>query len=178
MLRGLKLLSLTPQMHPNAAKTSVYCHGMSELEVDRVLNVSGYARSYLSFRPALPRLIAWDNIYLPESAGGLGFRRRLDWNLAAMGKWYWKRIVSVNDIFKAKVSFGVFLSQNYTIKTGVELMAPQEVEISWRKFDWEWDRLITPKHWFIMWIFMGERLNTKDQVAKYNPNMSTLWRWI
>ncbi|XP_062103059.1 uncharacterized protein LOC133814064 [Humulus lupulus] len=165
MLRGLKLFSSSSDLLPNSEKSAIYCHGMPNAVVDRVLEVSGFSRSHLPFR----------------AAGGLGFRRIHDWNLAAMGKyvwaiakkkdnlfvkwinsvyllnqnwwdykcptdcsWYWKRLVAVKDSFKAKISHDSFLSQIYNIKLGLNLLFPQESRVPWRKF--VWDRFITPNH--------------------------------
>ncbi|XP_062118209.1 uncharacterized protein LOC133831814 [Humulus lupulus] len=292
MLRGLKLFSKTSGLCPNASKSAVYCHGMLESDVNRVLETSSYTRSYLPFRylgipifskkisaaectsilekmtgkirlwstrnlsymgratlinsvlisihsywaqlMILPKkllrdvealcrsflwkgssdthshgLIAWDHLCLSKTAGGLGFRRILDWNEAAIGKyvwdiakkkdnlfvkwinsvyianrswwdyscpldcsWYWKRIVAVKERFKHKVSLGSFLSQQYSIKRGLELMSVPGSKVSWNKF--VWDRLITPKHRFIMWLVMWERLNTKDRIIKYNSSLDSI----
>ncbi|XP_062119366.1 uncharacterized protein LOC133833125 [Humulus lupulus] len=260
MLRGLKLFSNNSSLFPNASKSAVYCHGIPEPEVDRVLDISRFTRSYLPFRylgiPICSKKISatectsilekmtgrirlwstrnlsymgrvtlinsvlisihsyWAQIMiLPkkflrdvEALCGLGFRRILDWNEAAIGKyiwdiakkkdnlfvkwinsvylvnrnwwdyaspldcsWYWKCIVAVKERFKDKVSLGSFLSQNYSIKNGLELLCVPESKVSWNKF--VWDRLITPKHRFIMWLVMWERLHTKNHIIKYNPSL-------
>ncbi|XP_062079946.1 uncharacterized protein LOC133784674 [Humulus lupulus] len=289
MLRGLKLFSSSSGLLPNSEKTAIYCHGMSDAVVDRVLEASGFSRSHLPFRflgtpicskrisaadckcilekmPSrirswstrnlsymgrvtlinsflisihsywaqimilpkilikdveaicraflwkgisdshIPGLIAWEYICSSRAAGGLGFRRLHDWNLAGMGKyvwaiakkkdnlfvkwinsvylldqnwwdykcptdcsWYWKRLVAVKDCFKEKISYDSFLSQRYNIKLGVNLLVSQESRVLWRKF--VWDRFITPKHRFIMWLVMWERLHTKDRIVRYNSNI-------
>ncbi|XP_062099887.1 uncharacterized protein LOC133805743 [Humulus lupulus] len=289
MLRGLKLFSSSSGLFPNAEKTAIYCHGISDAVVERVLAASGFTRSYLPFRylgipicskrisaaycqcivekmtsrirswstrnlsymgrvtlinsvlismhsywaqimilpkqlikdveaicraflwkgiseSHLPGLIAWEYTCASRAAGGLGFRRLHDWNLAAMGKyvwaiakkkdnlfvkwinsvylmdknwwdykcpsdcsWYWKRLVAVKDCFKAKISADSFLSQRYHIQLGVNLLVSPEVRVPWRKF--VWDRFITPKHHFIMWLVMWEWLHTKNRIARYNSNM-------
>ncbi|XP_062114229.1 uncharacterized protein LOC133825280 [Humulus lupulus] len=289
MLRGLKLFSSSSGLLPNAEKTAIYCHGISDTVVERVLAASGFTRSYLPFRylgipicskrisaadcqcivekmtsrirswstrnlsymgrvtlinsvlismhsywaqimilpkklikdveaicraflwkgiseSHLPGLIAWEYTCASRAAGGLGFRRLHDWNLAAMGKyvwaiakkkdnlfvkwinsvylmdknwwdykcpsdcsWYWKRLVAVKDCFKAKISAVSFLSQRYHIQLGVNLLVSPEVRVPWRKF--VWDRFITPKHRFIMWLVMWDRLHTKNRIARYNTNM-------
>ncbi|XP_062080257.1 uncharacterized protein LOC133785015 [Humulus lupulus] len=190
MLKGLKLFSSSSGLVPNSDKSAIYCHGMPEAVVDRILEVSGFSRSHLPFR----------------AAGGLGFRKLHDWNMAAMGKyvwaiakkkdslfvkwinsvylmnhnwwdykcpmdcsWYWKCLVAVKDSFRMKISQDSFLSQEYTIKWGLDLLFPQESRVAWRKF--VWDRLITPKHRFIMWLVMWGRLHTKDRIVKFKPNI-------
>uniref|UniRef100_A0A803QC53 Reverse transcriptase domain-containing protein n=1 Tax=Cannabis sativa TaxID=3483 RepID=A0A803QC53_CANSA len=50
MLKGLKLFSSTSGLEPNVKKTSVYCSGMPELEVQRILEASNFSRSTLPFR--------------------------------------------------------------------------------------------------------------------------------
>uniref|UniRef100_A0A803QNY4 Reverse transcriptase zinc-binding domain-containing protein n=1 Tax=Cannabis sativa TaxID=3483 RepID=A0A803QNY4_CANSA len=50
MLQGLKLFSSTSGLEPNVQKTSVYCSGMPEVEVNRILEASNFSRSTLPFR--------------------------------------------------------------------------------------------------------------------------------
>ncbi|XP_062101003.1 uncharacterized protein LOC133806927 [Humulus lupulus] len=267
MLRGLKLFSSSSGLVPNSDKSAIYCHGMPEAVVDRILEVSGFSRSHLPFRflgipicskkiPSaeckcilermISRIRSWSTrnlsymgrvtlinsvlisihsywaqiMILPKKLlkeveaicraflwkGGLGFRKLHDWNMAAMGKyvwaiakkkdslfvkwinsvylmnhnwwdykcpmdcsWYWKCLVAVKDSFRLKISQDSFLSQEYTIKWGLDLLFPQESRVSWRKF--VWDRLITPKHRFIMWLVMWGRLHTKDRIVKFKPNI-------
>ena len=50
MFQGMKLFSSTSGLLPNEGKTEVYCSGMNEVEVNKLLAVSGYRRSHLPFR--------------------------------------------------------------------------------------------------------------------------------
>ncbi|XP_062075327.1 uncharacterized protein LOC133779372 [Humulus lupulus] len=50
LLQGLKLFSQSSGLHPNEAKSAIYCNGMDSREVQRVLAVSGFAHSKLPFR--------------------------------------------------------------------------------------------------------------------------------
>uniref|UniRef100_A0A803PUR3 Reverse transcriptase domain-containing protein n=1 Tax=Cannabis sativa TaxID=3483 RepID=A0A803PUR3_CANSA len=93
MLKGLKLFSSTSGLVPNAQKTTVYCSGMLELEVNRILEASSFSRSTLRFRSFLWKgiqesagsgLVAWERICQPKNAGGLGFRNIKNWNISAM----------------------------------------------------------------------------------------------
>ncbi|XP_060969513.1 uncharacterized protein LOC133036792 [Cannabis sativa] len=50
MLQGLKTFSLTSGLFPNIHKTVVYCCGMQEEEIHRVLNMFGFSRRNVPFR--------------------------------------------------------------------------------------------------------------------------------
>ena len=49
MLQGLKLFSATSGLMPNEEKIVVYCSGMKEAEIGRVLEVSDYRRAHIPF---------------------------------------------------------------------------------------------------------------------------------
>ncbi|XP_062114096.1 uncharacterized protein LOC133825124 [Humulus lupulus] len=53
MIMGLKLFSSTSGLLPNETKSAVYCSGMVDSEVRRVLEVSDFTRSHLPFRSVL-----------------------------------------------------------------------------------------------------------------------------
>ncbi|XP_062075606.1 uncharacterized protein LOC133779692 [Humulus lupulus] len=50
MLQGLKFLSNSSGLNSNIKKTAIYCSGMSEEEIRRVLDVSGFSRNDISFK--------------------------------------------------------------------------------------------------------------------------------
>uniref|UniRef100_A0A803NHZ5 Reverse transcriptase n=1 Tax=Cannabis sativa TaxID=3483 RepID=A0A803NHZ5_CANSA len=50
MMQALKLFSITSGLVPNNAKSAVYCSGMSEYEVRRVLDMSGFTKQQEPFK--------------------------------------------------------------------------------------------------------------------------------
>ncbi|XP_062103652.1 uncharacterized protein LOC133814746 [Humulus lupulus] len=50
LLQGLKLFSMTSGLQPNDSKTSLYCCGMEDTEIKRVLEASGFSRSEMPFK--------------------------------------------------------------------------------------------------------------------------------
>ncbi|XP_062073580.1 uncharacterized protein LOC133777843 [Humulus lupulus] len=254
MLRGLKLFSRTSRLFPNESKSAIYYSGMSEIEVDRVLAVSGFTRSTLPFRylgipicskhisstecgvilekmifkikqwssrklsymgrntlinfvmlsihsywaqimifpkkllrdiEAIcraflwkgmadsqgPSLVAWNNICLPKAARGLGFRKISEWNIASLGKyvwaiaskndnmwvkwihsiylkkedwweykvqpdysWYWKKLVTIKDLFKAKLDKTSIIAMKYSIQSGHDILYDHPISVQWRNF--------------------------------------------
>uniref|UniRef100_A0A803PIE9 Reverse transcriptase domain-containing protein n=1 Tax=Cannabis sativa TaxID=3483 RepID=A0A803PIE9_CANSA len=50
MMQALKLFSITSGLMPNNAKSVVYCSGMSEYEVRRVLDMSGFTKQQDPFK--------------------------------------------------------------------------------------------------------------------------------
>ncbi|XP_062110644.1 uncharacterized protein LOC133822358 [Humulus lupulus] len=246
MLRGLKIFSKTSGLFPNEAKSAIYCSGMSGLEIDRVVQASGFSQASLPFRylgipicskritnvecgiilekmvariqqwrsrnlsysaraiminsvllsihsywaqiMVLPKkllkdieaicraflwkgvadshspgAVAWSTVCTPKSAGGLGFRRILEWNLAALGKyvwaiaskkdnlwvrwihsiylksmdwwtypvqqncsWYWRKIIAIKELFRAKMDRSSFIALKYSVQTGHSILYDQK----------------------------------------------------
>uniref|UniRef100_A0A803Q963 Reverse transcriptase domain-containing protein n=1 Tax=Cannabis sativa TaxID=3483 RepID=A0A803Q963_CANSA len=101
LLKGLKLFSSTSGLMPNDQKIAIYCSGMSEFEVNRILEASNFKRSSLPFRylgvPICSRKISREECQCllekmtsrirPKSTGGLGLRNIQQWNVAALGRW-------------------------------------------------------------------------------------------
>ncbi|XP_062112554.1 uncharacterized protein LOC133823726 [Humulus lupulus] len=219
LIMGLKLFSSTSGLLPNEEKMVVYCSGMQEAEVTRVLEMSGYTRAHLPFRylgiPVCskkisaaecngilekmvaqikvwssrnlsymgrvtlinfvlitihsywtqimilpkkllkgveaicraflwkgladingPGLVAWQHVCFPKKAGGLGFRKVLDWNMAAMGKYVWAIATKKDNLFVKWINNVYLMDRNWW-----EYQPPTDCS-------WYWKRLVVVKEAF------------------------------
>ncbi|XP_030511094.2 uncharacterized protein LOC115725649 [Cannabis sativa] len=50
LLKSLKLFSMTSGLHPNKHKNAIYCSGMGEEEIRRIMDASGFPRSNITFK--------------------------------------------------------------------------------------------------------------------------------
>ncbi|XP_062093420.1 uncharacterized protein LOC133799418 [Humulus lupulus] len=153
-----------------------------------------------------PGQVAWENVCLPQSTGGLGFRNVINWNTVAMGKyvwaiaakkdnlwvrwihsvylsngnwwnnsalpncsWYWKKIVAVKDIIKTKIDLSTFIAEGYSIQQRYAFLYLITNRVQWNNY--VWGRLNIPKHRFIFWLAMKEKLRTRVQISKYDPSI-------
>ncbi|PSS30620.1 Ribonuclease H protein [Actinidia chinensis var. chinensis] len=124
-------------------------------------------------------LVAWRDITLPKSEGGLGIRNSKAWNKALLAKTMW-------DIQSKKDSLWVMGLRDEIIATEQSQPAAAQKINQWtangdlhsklaydyfkpkaNKLKWPaviWSNYTTPKHAFILWLAMKERLLTKDRL--------------
>uniref|UniRef100_A0A803Q484 Reverse transcriptase zinc-binding domain-containing protein n=1 Tax=Cannabis sativa TaxID=3483 RepID=A0A803Q484_CANSA len=114
-------------------------------------------------------LVAWDYVCRPKAAGGLGFRNVQHWNMATLGSWAWRKIVAVKNKIQQQVSLTSFVVQKYKIQQGYNLLFAEYDKLPWSNLIW--DRLIVPKHRFILWLVLWDRLNTRERLSKFMTTM-------
>ncbi|XP_062112512.1 uncharacterized protein LOC133823677 [Humulus lupulus] len=154
-------------------------------------------------------LVAWSSVCTPKAAGGLGFRKISEWNIASLGKyvwaiaskkdnlwvkwihsiylkkvdwweytvqqnysWYWKKIVAIKELFKVKLDKSAFMAMQYSIQSGYDILYDQHINVQWSKFVWE--RSSIPKHRFILWLVMLQKLSTRTYINRYLPSLDTV----
>ncbi|GFS30621.1 hypothetical protein Acr_00g0012980 [Actinidia rufa] len=103
-------------------------------------------------------LVAWKDITLPKIEGGLGIRNSKAWNKALLSKTMW-------DIQLKKDSLWVqwwMANGELNSKLAYEYFRPKANKLLWPKVIWT--TYTTPKHAFILWLAMKERLLTKDKL--------------
>ncbi|KAM6551429.1 hypothetical protein CsatB_001237 [Cannabis sativa] len=89
-----------------------------------------------------------------------------DWwayKLPSQSSWYWKSLVRLNDQMK-EASSKVVLQQKYTVAHGYNMFKPAGEKVHWPKQ--VWSRLNSPKHSFVLWLAMHQRLKTRDRLFK------------
>uniref|UniRef100_A0A803Q619 Reverse transcriptase domain-containing protein n=1 Tax=Cannabis sativa TaxID=3483 RepID=A0A803Q619_CANSA len=95
------------------------------------------------------------------------------WSYAAPQdcSWAWKKIVVVKDKFQQRGDMESFVQQSYRVKQGYLDLFPEHPKLPWCNL--VWDKLVIPKHRFILWLVLWKRLNTKERVSKISPNIDT-----
>ncbi|XP_062104537.1 uncharacterized protein LOC133815748 [Humulus lupulus] len=79
--------------------------------------------------------------------------------------WYWKKIVEVKEKFKHLIDISRFIQEDYTIKNGYHLLCAVSKRAQWCSE--VWSRLNIPKHSFILWMAMLDRLKTKQRLMRF-----------
>ncbi|XP_074305588.1 uncharacterized protein LOC141640806 [Silene latifolia] len=110
-------------------------------------------------------VVAWQQVCLPKTEGGLGIRYSQDWNIATMGKL--KAICKVRDIFQAGYSSGKWLANGsgYIVCSGYEWLRHKEQKVGWAKLIWH--KWMLPKHSFYCWLLFKNALNVKDKLFRH-----------
>uniref|UniRef100_A0A803QNJ9 Reverse transcriptase zinc-binding domain-containing protein n=1 Tax=Cannabis sativa TaxID=3483 RepID=A0A803QNJ9_CANSA len=86
-----------------------------------------------------------------------------DYKLPSQSSWYWKSLVRLKDQMK-EASGRMVLQQKYTIAQGYNLFKLAGEKIHWPKQ--VWSRLNSPKHSFVLWLAMHQRLKIRDRLFK------------
>ncbi|XP_062118799.1 uncharacterized protein LOC133832476 [Humulus lupulus] len=77
--------------------------------------------------------------------------------------WYWKKIVAIKHLFKVKLDKASFIAMKYSIQSRYDLLHHQHINVQWSKFVWE--RSSIPKHRFILWLVMLQKLSTRSYIS-------------
>ncbi|XP_062118867.1 uncharacterized protein LOC133832558 [Humulus lupulus] len=89
------------------------------------------------------------------------------WNYSApvYSSWYWRKIDEVKRKFKSLIARLQVHKEEYRISIGYSYIHPSLDKVHWSKE--VWGRLNTPKHSFIFWLAVHNRLNTKDRLKRH-----------
>ncbi|XP_060968420.1 uncharacterized protein LOC133035977 [Cannabis sativa] len=98
------------------------------------------------------------NVYLKEEEWW-------EYQAPSNGSWYWKQIVAAKNQLSNLVDTQNFSQTRYTISLGYELLCPIQNRVTWSNE--VWNRFNTPKHSFILWFAIQDRLKTKERLQKF-----------
>uniref|UniRef100_A0A803QP78 CCHC-type domain-containing protein n=1 Tax=Cannabis sativa TaxID=3483 RepID=A0A803QP78_CANSA len=82
-----------------------------------------------------------------------------------------EKLVGVKNQVKAKVDRQTFSMQKFSISNTYHLLFIRPEKKDWCKH--VWDRLVIPKHKFILWLVLLDRLKTKDRI--WGARNDVLW---
>ncbi|XP_074288609.1 uncharacterized protein LOC141613766 [Silene latifolia] len=105
--------------------------------------------------------IRWvDHIYMK----GRGW---FDYCPTANTSWTWRKICQVKDQVKLGFSNGIWTCTQgeYNVASGYKWLMGQQQPVLW--YPLIWSKTIIPKHAFIGWLIVQERLLTKDRLLKF-----------
>ncbi|XP_074283256.1 uncharacterized protein LOC141607809 [Silene latifolia] len=106
-----------------------------------------------------PAMVAWDKVYRAEKQGGLGIKNLQIWNCAAIANLAWRKICQIKTLMKDCI-----WAQNvqYSINSGYSWLLPDTGIVDWHS--WHLNRWVLPKHRFICWLIVQQRLLTQDRL--------------
>ncbi|XP_030487495.2 uncharacterized protein LOC115704429 [Cannabis sativa] len=96
------------------------------------------------------------------------YLKQEDWwsyEASPQGSWYWKQVVAAKNQIQSLMDAQQFTQGKYQISLGYQLLCPSNSRVNWSNE--VWGRFNTPKHSFIMWIAIEQRLRTRDRLHKF-----------
>ncbi|XP_062113724.1 uncharacterized protein LOC133824761 [Humulus lupulus] len=112
--------------------------------------------------------ISWDHVCRPKCFGGLGFKDSSSWNkgdsireyrLKQDTSWYWRRIIKLSHLWSGSVLNAAVRNGKIHLGTLYSIVFPGEL-VQYVKA--VWCRLSAPKHQFILWLAVNQKLLTRD----------------
>ena len=92
-----------------------------------------------------------------------------DYHPPADCSWYWKKLCFIKELFKEGVTnreaWDWQGQSQYRVQQGYKWLQGNPPKISWAKL--VWSRANIPRHAFVLWIFLTERLPSKMRLNKF-----------
>ncbi|KAM6557968.1 hypothetical protein CsatA_027207 [Cannabis sativa] len=91
-----------------------------------------------------------------------------DWwsyEIPQTGSWYWRKIVALKGTLLNLVDPITFTQTTYKVADGYKWLCPTVNRVNWSKE--VWNRLNTPKHSFVFWLAVQNRLKTRDRLLRF-----------
>uniref|UniRef100_A0A803PE03 Reverse transcriptase domain-containing protein n=1 Tax=Cannabis sativa TaxID=3483 RepID=A0A803PE03_CANSA len=135
--------------------------GLRDIQKWNTAAMTRYVWDIVSKKDCL--FVKWiHNVYLKD-------RCWWDYEAPTDCSWFWKKLVGVKSQVKAKMDRATFVMQKFSISNTYLLLFSKPEKKDWCKH--VWDRLVIPKHKFILWLVLWDRLKTKDRISKYDTQV-------
>ncbi|GJX73150.1 reverse transcriptase domain, reverse transcriptase zinc-binding domain protein [Tanacetum coccineum] len=144
----------------------VYWASVLMIPIGIIQDIQQHMRGFLWCNGKLKRgkaKVAWEDICLPKSEGGLGIRSLEDVPIKSDLSWGWLKLLQIRDLVKP--FFWI------TIGASWEAFRPRGVEVSWYRVVW-FSHCI-PRHAFHLWLVMRNSLKTQDKLRQWDVGVGT-----
>ncbi|XP_056685981.1 uncharacterized protein [Spinacia oleracea] len=162
------------------------CDIMIDKMVARIKKINAICRSFMwfgNFDDSRPGSVARDKVCNPKACGTMGFRKIVLWNQAATdwsqfiasnyASWVVSLVCMVKKKCSGKLQSSEWLNKSrYSIKEMYSDLSDSQPKVHWH--NQVWNRISVPKHGFILWLYMLNRLNTKARLFRVGVCMDNL----
>lgn len=87
----------------------------------------------------------------------------------AHSTWQWKKMIEIKN--EARNLFKDRLGAQYSIGKGYKFFEGNQLKVQWSKQ--VWNRWSYPKHNFLFWLAIQNRLATRERISRFKPNAET-----
>ncbi|XP_074304878.1 uncharacterized protein LOC141639720 [Silene latifolia] len=180
ILRIFATFSAASGLAMNNEKSEIYFNGMAPAEVDHIIQLSGFKIGtfpfrYLGIPISYKRMDVGDCTKLVEKVVGRirvdhVYIKGKDWQEytpTANSSWTWRKICQVRDILKPGFLNGQWIDNKgvYSVSSGYKWLCGQQSKVKWCPLIW--NQTIIPKHSFISWLVVQERLMTRERLLNF-----------
>ncbi|XP_074264074.1 uncharacterized protein LOC141586672 [Silene latifolia] len=109
--------------------------------------------------------VSWEKICNEKRYGGLNIVNARLWNQAVIGKYTWWLAAKSDHMWIRWVDHWIDNKGIYSVSSGYKWLCGQQSKISWCPLIW--NKTIIPKHSFIGWLVVQERLMTRERLLKF-----------
>uniref|UniRef100_A0A803Q7H7 Reverse transcriptase zinc-binding domain-containing protein n=1 Tax=Cannabis sativa TaxID=3483 RepID=A0A803Q7H7_CANSA len=88
-----------------------------------------------------------------------------EYKAPTQSSWYWRKMVELKDEWKEQVDYNQFTAQNCKVSEVYKVLTAADDLCHWSKQ--VWSRMNIPKHSFLLWLAMLDRLKTKQRLVKF-----------
>ncbi|XP_074267197.1 uncharacterized protein LOC141590507 [Silene latifolia] len=100
-------------------------------------------------------------------------QRWFDYEPTLNSSWSWRKICQTKNLMKPFFTSSIFsLNVNYTVRMGYSWLLPAAGNVTW--YPWSQNNWMIPKHRFIGWLMVQQRLLTQDRLIRMHILQSNI----